>query len=48
LTTAIRRLLERPEERAHMGARGRERAVSEFSQDKVIAATLAVYREVLG
>jgi len=47
LTTAIRRLLERPEERVRMGARGRERAVSEFSQEKVISATLAVYREVL-
>lgn len=47
LAAAIRRLLERPEERAHMGARGRERAVSEFSQEKVIEATLAVYREVL-
>jgi glycosyltransferase involved in cell wall biosynthesis len=47
LATAIRRLLERSEERARMGARGRERAVSEFSQEKVIAATLAVYREVL-
>jgi glycosyltransferase involved in cell wall biosynthesis len=47
LALAIRRLLERPEERAHMGARGRERAVSEFSQEKVISATLAVYREVL-
>jgi glycosyltransferase involved in cell wall biosynthesis len=47
LALAIRRLLERPEERAHMGARGRERAVSEFSQEKVIEATLAVYREVL-
>jgi hypothetical protein len=26
--------------------RGRERAVAEFSQEKVIAETLAVYREV--
>jgi glycosyltransferase involved in cell wall biosynthesis len=47
LTTAIRRLLEGPEERARMDARGSERAVSEFSQEKAISATLAVYREVL-
>jgi glycosyltransferase involved in cell wall biosynthesis len=47
LATAIRRLLGRPEERVRMGARGRERAVSEFSQEKAISATLAVYREVL-
>jgi glycosyltransferase involved in cell wall biosynthesis len=47
LALAIRRLLERPEERARMGARGRERAEKEFSQERVIEATLAVYREVL-
>jgi hypothetical protein len=30
-----------------MGARGRDRAVAEFSVDKVIADTLAVYRAAL-
>lgn len=47
LAAAIRWLLENPEERERMGARGRERAVEEFRQERVIAATLAVYREVL-
>jgi len=40
-------LIEDEELRARMGARGRERAVAEFSVDRVIADTLAVYRELL-
>lgn len=47
LASAIGRLLDHPKERQMMGARGRERAVGEFSQERVIEATLAVYREVL-
>lgn len=47
LVAAIRRLLDHPDERRRMGARGRERAIEEFSQERVIEATLAVYREVL-
>ncbi|MEO1766427.1 glycosyltransferase family 4 protein [Thiobacter aerophilum] len=47
LTAAIARLLDDPELRRRMGSRGRERAVAEFSQERVIEATLAVYREVL-
>jgi glycosyltransferase involved in cell wall biosynthesis len=47
LASAIGRLLDHPEERQRMGVRGRERAVEEFSQERVIEATLAVYREVL-
>jgi glycosyltransferase involved in cell wall biosynthesis len=46
LATAVRYLLDHPHERQRMGARGRERAVVEFSQELVIAATLAVYMEV--
>jgi glycosyltransferase involved in cell wall biosynthesis len=47
LASAIGRLIGNPEERRRMGARGRERAVGEFSQERVIEATLAVYREIL-
>jgi len=47
LAAAIVRLLDDPDFRRRMGRRGRERAVTEFSQERVIEATLAVYREVL-
>lgn len=47
LASAIGRLLDHPDQRQRMGARGRERAIGEFSQEKVIQETLAVYREVL-
>jgi hypothetical protein len=30
-----------------MGLRGRERVVREFAQERVIAETLAVYRELI-
>jgi glycosyltransferase involved in cell wall biosynthesis len=46
LAAAIGRLLNNPDERRKMGVRGRERVIREFSQDRVIEATLAVYREV--
>lgn len=45
LTDAIARLIADPLLRQRLGARGRERAVAEFSQEKVIDETLAVYRE---
>lgn len=47
LASAIARLLEDPEVRARMGRRGRERSVTEFNQDIVFDATLAVYRELM-
>lgn len=47
LAGAIARLLDDPVQRQRMGTRGRQRAVEEFSQERVIEATLAVYREVL-
>lgn len=46
LVAAIEQLLDDQNLRRRMGERGRERAVAEFSQDGVIAATLAVYRGV--
>lgn len=47
LTAAIERLIDDRNLRQRMGERGRERAVAEFSQDRVIDATLAVYAEAL-
>lgn len=47
LAAAIARLLGEPALRLKMGARGRERAVTEFNQARVIEATLAVYSELL-
>jgi glycosyltransferase involved in cell wall biosynthesis len=46
LAVAIERLLDDAALRRRMGQRGRERAVAEFSQERVIAETLAVYRQV--
>lgn len=46
LAAAIERLLVSPALRMKLGRRGRERAEQEFSQDLVIAQTLAVYREL--
>ena len=48
LVDAIGALLEDPSLRARMGARGREIAVREFSDERVIRETLAVYRGLLG
>ena len=41
---AIRRLIEEPELRRGLGARGREIALAEFSVERFVAETLAVYR----
>lgn len=47
LAASIRRLIEDPEQRLRMGERGRELVEAEFSDDKVVQQTLAVYRELL-
>lgn len=47
LAGTIGRLLEDAALRRRMGKRGRARAVEEFGQERVIEATLAVYREAL-
>ena len=43
LAEALRALAGDPARRLELGRRGRERAVSEFALDRVVAATLAVY-----
>ena len=47
LANALRRLIVDPQLRARMGARGRQRAVAEFSVEHVITDTLSVYRQLL-
>jgi len=47
LVDALRALLADPARRAAMGWRGRQRALAEFSLDRVIADTLALYRACL-
>jgi glycosyltransferase involved in cell wall biosynthesis len=46
LALAIRRLVEDGELRAKMGACSRQRAVSEFSLERVIRETVDVYRSI--
>jgi glycosyltransferase involved in cell wall biosynthesis len=47
LVDAIRRLLTSPETRVRMGKAGRQLVKDEFSLDKVIGETLAIYRTML-
>jgi glycosyltransferase involved in cell wall biosynthesis len=47
LADAIAQLLNDAPLRAQMGRRGREIAVNEFSEEKVIQETLALYRQLL-
>jgi glycosyltransferase involved in cell wall biosynthesis len=48
LAEAIATLVKDPALRARMGARGREIAVQEFSEERVVRETLALYSELLG
>lgn len=48
LAAAIDRLLADPDLRRRMGARGRERAVEEFSVEGVVESTMSLYRDLLG
>jgi glycosyltransferase involved in cell wall biosynthesis len=48
LAEAIATLLKDPALRARMGARGREIAVQEFSEERVVQETMSVYRDLLG
>ena len=47
LADAIGRLLRDPKTRARMGRRGREITQAEFSIDRVVTETLALYSELL-
>lgn len=47
LADALARLLADPELRERMGRRGRERVLNEFSQEKIVAQVLALYRGIL-
>lgn len=47
LADALQNLIENPDRRLEMGRRGREIAVREFSVEKVVAETLALYKELL-
>ena len=44
---ALLQLIQQPQIRIEMGARGREIAVNEFSQEQVFRETLALYHEIL-
>lgn len=46
LASALRRLIEDPELRKRMGRAGRDIAVAEFSLEKVVSETLAVYKKL--
>jgi glycosyltransferase involved in cell wall biosynthesis len=47
LAAALRELLADPERRAQFGRAGRERAERRFGFDRIAAATLAVYEDVV-
>ena len=48
MSRAIHWMIERPEERRRMGEMGRRRIAQEFSTERMINATEAVYEELLG
>jgi glycosyltransferase involved in cell wall biosynthesis len=45
--TAVRRLLDNPNLAAEFGAAGREKAMREFSVEKMVESTLSAYNEIL-
>jgi len=47
LADALARLLADPELRQRMGQRGRERVLGEFSQERIVAQVLGLYRGIL-
>jgi len=47
LANALARLLADPALRLKMGQRGRERVLNEFSQEKIVAQVMEIYREML-
>lgn len=47
LAEALARLLAEPELRQRMGRRGRERVLGEYSQERIVAQVLALYRGIL-
>jgi len=46
LAAALRRLIERPGERAIMGAAGREKAIKDMDVDQVVARTIEIYKDL--
>jgi len=48
LAEALQKLIADPELRRHMGQAGREKALKEFTLDRMLRETERVYREVLG
>lgn len=46
-STAVRRLLDNPNLAADLGAAGREKAIREFSVEKMVESTLSAYNEIL-
>lgn len=47
LAVAMRKIIDSKELRNSMGAKGREIVLKEFTEEKVVAETLAIYRELL-
>ena len=46
LSGALRQLIQQPQLRSQLGAKGREIAVNEFSQEKVLQETLGLYQDI--
>jgi len=48
LALALENLLARPEQRAEMGVRGRQKVLDHFCAERVVEDTLEVYRRLVG